>query len=78
MLNHLIAVLRRRAPSVVGVLPAQLEPAFYGNVSHTLEIWLPLGYRLSDESACRDCLHLQAIARLPPNADLRRHSEHGS
>ena len=78
MLNHLIADLRRRDPSVVGVLPAQSEPAFYGNVSHTPEISLPLGYRLSDESARRDCLHLQAVARLLPNADLRRPSERRS
>jgi hypothetical protein len=66
MLDHLIAVSRRRDPSVVGVLPAQSKPAFHGNGSLTLDIWLPLRYRVGDESACGDCLH---IALLPPNAD---------
>jgi putative ABC transport system permease protein len=60
-----------RDRTVVGVLSPQFKPAFYGNVSGVPEIWLPLGYRLSDESACRDCLHLQAVARLQPNAELR-------
>ncbi len=42
MLNHLIAVLRRRSPTVVELLPAQSKPVFCGNGSHTLETCLPL------------------------------------
>jgi len=56
---------------VVGVLPDAFRPAFYGNVAMVPEIWLPLGYRIGDSPACRDCLHLQAVARLKTDADLR-------
>jgi len=60
-----------RDRTVVGVMPESFRPAFYGNVSMLPEIWLPLGYRVSDPQACRDCQHLQAIARLKPGSDLR-------
>jgi len=56
---------------VVGVLPESFRPTFYGNVAMVPEIWLPLGYRLGDPAACRDCMHLQAVARLKADADLR-------
>jgi hypothetical protein len=57
--------------SPVGVLPDAFRPAFYGNVAMVPEIWLPLGYRIGDASACRDCLHLQAVGRLKTDAALR-------
>jgi putative ABC transport system permease protein len=60
-----------RDRTVVGVLPESFRPSFYGNVAMIPEIWLPLGYRLGDPPACRDCLHLQAVARLKADADLR-------
>ena len=59
-----------RERTIVGVLPDAFRPAFYGNVAMIPQIWLPLGYRLSDPEACRDCLHLQAVARLKPNVGL--------
>ncbi|HSC09803.1 MAG TPA: ABC transporter permease [Rhodanobacteraceae bacterium] len=59
-----------RDRAVVGVLPESFRAAFYGNVAMVPEIWLPLGYRLGDPPACRDCLHLQAVARLKPDANL--------
>jgi predicted permease len=59
-----------RERTVVGVLPASFAPSFYGNVGAAPEIYLPLGYRLSDPFACRDCEHLQAVGRLKPDASL--------
>ena len=63
-------IVNGRERTVVGVMPAGFHAAFFGNVAADPEIWLPLGYRLSDPFACRDCLHLQAIARLGDDADI--------
>ena len=63
-------IVNGRARTIVGVMPPSFQPMFYGNVAGHPQIWLPLGYRLSDPFACRDCLHLQAIARLRPEASV--------
>jgi hypothetical protein len=50
---------------VVGVLPAGFRPLEIEGFGRP-EIFEPLGYALSDPNACRDCQHLQLIARLKP------------
>ena len=73
--------------TVVGVLPASFRPLAIPGLPETAEIFEPLGYALTDPWACRDCQHLQLIARLKPGvpatqahaelntimADLARH-----
>ncbi|MGA2593269.1 MAG: ABC transporter permease [Bryobacteraceae bacterium] len=51
--------------TVVGVLPAGFRPLEIEGFG-TPEIFEPLGYALTDPFACRDCQHLQLIARLKP------------
>lgn len=46
--------------TVVGVLPA----GFHLPGGENADIFMPLGYALTDPFACRDCQHLQAIGRL--------------
>ena len=50
--------------TVVGVLPAGFRPLEIPGSAGTPEIFEPLGYALTDPWACRDCQHLQLIARL--------------
>jgi putative ABC transport system permease protein len=59
---------------VVGVLPRGFEPLLTigPDLRHPPEIWSPLGYDTSLPYACRDCRHLQAVARLAPGASLRQ------
>jgi putative ABC transport system permease protein len=52
--------------TVVGVLPA----AFHAPFQDTIDIYMPLGYALSDPFACRDCQHLRAIGRLKAGVSL--------
>ena len=62
--------------TVVGVLPAGFLPVAIPGSPATAEIFQPLGYALSDPFACRDCQHLQMIARLKPGvAAERAHAE---
>jgi putative ABC transport system permease protein len=51
--------------TVVGVLPAGFRPIGIEGFGLP-EIFEPLGYALTDPFACRDCQHLQWIARLKP------------
>jgi putative ABC transport system permease protein len=51
--------------TVVGVLPAGFRPLEIEGFGAP-EIFEPLGYALTDPMACRDCQHLQLIARLKP------------
>jgi putative ABC transport system permease protein len=61
--------------TVVGVLPAGFRPLGIEGYG-TPEIFEPLGYALTDPFACRDCQHLQLIARLKPGvAPARAHAE---
>ena len=62
--------------TVVGVLPASFRPLAIPGLPETAEIFEPLGYALSDPIACRDCQHLQLIARLKPGVSAQRaHAE---
>jgi len=52
--------------TVVGVLPAGFRPLASPGSGDMPEMFMPLGYALSDPFACRSCQHLQLIARLKP------------
>jgi putative ABC transport system permease protein len=52
--------------TVVGVLPAGFRSLEIPGAPSTPELFEPLGYALTDPWACRDCQHLQLIARLKP------------
>jgi len=57
--------------TVVGVLPPGFRSLEIQGAG-TPEIFEPLGYALSDPWACRDCQHLQLIARLKPGVAAAR------
>ncbi|HUI56402.1 MAG TPA: ABC transporter permease, partial [Bryobacteraceae bacterium] len=50
--------------TVVGVLPRGFHGLDTVDSAEAPEIYMPLGYALTDPFACRDCQHLRAIARL--------------
>jgi len=50
--------------TVVGVLPAGFRSLEIPGAPSMPELFEPLGYALTDPWACRDCQHLQFIARL--------------
>jgi predicted permease len=58
--------------TVVGVLPAGFRSLTIPGVSGAPEIFEPLGYELTDPFACRDCQHLQLVARLKPGVAPER------
>lgn len=57
-----------RPYEVVGVLPRDFESL----LAPSAQIWRPLGYDLSHDSACRTCRHLRAVARVRPDVPLER------
>src|SRR5580700_8201163 len=62
--------------TVVGVLPAGFRPLEIQGATLVPELFEPLGYALTDPFACRDCQHLQLIARLEPGVRAdRAHAE---
>jgi putative ABC transport system permease protein len=61
--------------TVVGVLPAGFRPLGIEGFG-TPEIFEPLGYALTDPFACRDCQHLQLVARLKRDVPAKQaHAE---
>jgi predicted permease len=50
--------------TVVGVLPRNFRPLARPNGPEPAEMFMPLGYALSDPFACRSCEHLHLIGRL--------------
>ena len=72
---HIIGRVIRLSDSsftVVGVLARRLSPLEIPGSPATPEIFEPLGYALTDPFACRDCQHLQLIARLKPGVAAER------
>ena len=49
---------------VVGVMPSDYEPLISARFNASAEIWAPIGYDVSDRSACRSCQHLKAFGRI--------------
>jgi putative ABC transport system permease protein len=58
--------------TVVGVLPADFRPLTRAGAKVVPEFYLPLGYALTDGSACRGCQHLQLIGRLKPGVSAEQ------
>ena len=52
--------------TVVGVLRADFRPLEISDTDEPHEMFAPLGYDLSQPSACRGCQHLHLLARLKP------------
>ena len=50
--------------TVVGVLRADFRPLEISDTDEPREMFAPLGYDLSQPSACRGCQHLHLLARL--------------
>ncbi|MGD0361901.1 MAG: ABC transporter permease [Bryobacteraceae bacterium] len=75
---HVVGRVMRLSGSsftVVGVLSAGFRTLEIPGMG-TPEIFEPLGYALSDPMACRDCQHLQLIARMKPGVPAARaHAE---
>jgi putative ABC transport system permease protein len=49
---------------VIGVMPPDFEPLISARFYQPAQIWAPVGYDLSERSACRSCQHLKAIGRI--------------
>ena len=49
---------------IIGVMRPDFEPLLSGRFYAPAEIWAPIGYDLSDRSACRSCGHLKAFGRI--------------
>jgi putative ABC transport system permease protein len=50
---------------IVGVLPRDFRQLFW-DATQPVEMYLPLGYELTDSSSCRGCQHLQLVGRMKP------------
>jgi len=60
---------------IIGVLPDAFRPDG-SDIFNDLEIWAPLGYDATLTYACRDCRHLQVLARLRPGiSPAKAHAE---
>ena len=57
--------------TVVGVLPASFRPLGIAGVVASPEMYMPLGYDLTQAFACRGCQHLHLVARMKPGVDAR-------
>ncbi len=55
---------------IIGVLPASFEALISERFYTRADIWAPLGYALTDSSACRTCQHLKAVGRLAPGVTI--------
>jgi putative ABC transport system permease protein len=49
---------------IVGVLPESFQSLSFAFNGKPRDVWAPLGYDLSQPSACRTCQHLRAVGRL--------------
>jgi putative ABC transport system permease protein len=55
---------------IVGVMPRTYEPLLSEHFYDRAEMWAPLGYDVSEPSACRGCRHLRAVGKLRPGASM--------
>jgi putative ABC transport system permease protein len=53
--------------TVVGVMPKGFEDHLAANFYRPADVWSPLGYDLTQRSACRTCQHLKVVGRLKPD-----------
>ena len=57
-------MMHDREYRVVGVMPANYEPADAAAYYTSAEMWAPIGYDLAYPDACRGCRHLRAFGKL--------------
>jgi len=57
-------VLSGQTYTVIGVMPRGFEDLLAANFYQRAEVWGPLGYDVTQSSACRTCQHLKAFGRL--------------
>ena len=62
--------LSESSSTVVGVLPSDFRPLLNPGSDDSPEMFMPLGYALSEPSACRGCQHLRLVARLKPGVSV--------
>jgi putative ABC transport system permease protein len=55
---------------IVGILPESFQSLSFSISGKSQDVWAPLGYDLSQPSACRTCEHLRAVARLKDGVNL--------
>jgi putative ABC transport system permease protein len=67
--------LNSRSFLVAGVLPAGFRPITRGGDGPAPEMYAPLGYALSQPSACRGCQHLRLIGLLKPGVGVQEASD---
>lgn len=58
--------------TLVGVLPAEFRPLAQTDGMIFPEFYLPLGYALGQQDACRSCQHLQLIGRLKAGVSVEQ------
>jgi putative ABC transport system permease protein len=58
--------------TVVGILPPNFRPLARASSSILPDFYIPLGYALTDNAACRGCQHLQLIGRLKPGVSVEQ------
>jgi putative ABC transport system permease protein len=63
-------LLDQIAFQIVGVLPRTFDPLSFTDAGSPPDVWIPLGYALSQPGACRSCQNLRAIARLKDGVSL--------
>jgi predicted permease len=62
--------LNDRPFTIVGVMPANYSPIISAHFYQPADLWAPLGYDVSEPSACRSCQHLRALGRLAPGYSI--------
>lgn len=65
-------LLNSKPYRVIGILPPTFNPVGLDVFGREPDIWAPLGYSLALPEACRDCNHLQVLARLKPDVEPER------
>jgi putative ABC transport system permease protein len=56
--------------TVIGVMPQDFNPVVSGLLYQRAQIWAPVGYSMAQPWSCRDCRHLNAVARVRPDVSL--------
>ncbi len=58
--------------TIIGVMPSGFTDLLAANFYKTADIWVPLGYDVTQPFACRDCQHLKTIARLKSDVSMEQ------
>ena len=71
VINRVIR-MNDREYRIVGVLPRDHEPLISEHFYERAEMWAPLGYDVSEPSACRGCRHLRGFGKLRQGVTLEQ------